>query len=239
MIQHIPLIIPYFMQPTYLKNAINWFHWYYPKNHIFILVNGFNSHGSEHVDMSDERIHYIPFNGNDCANNLSLSLSNFPFEYYIISDPDIMPHPATPPCFLEVMKQAIDEHGFHRAGFNLITSDIPDWLHKRDEIKYNEECLRLKEEEIDYKSIVYKGFRAPLDTTFCLYKKSNGGWYAPMSGEDWSNCLRIFDAFHLQWYIHPDHVNDEMHKYYTNCQYRDLSPVSAGKNNNRPLKYMP
>lgn len=244
--KNIPLILLSYNQPTYLKNAVNWWRWYHPENPIIILDNGSTSEGL-HLYLSsieDDKIIIVRNQNNDCAGNLSalLNCEDFKkdgFEYYVISDPDIMPHPATPPNFLEVLVHAVKDEGFHHAGFGLITSDIPGWLEKRAEIQYNEGELLKNLITFGYKGVAYAGYRAPLDTTFALYSVANGGWHAPMSGEAWSSCLRIFDAFHLQWYIDPANVNPEMDYYYQTAKYRDLTPISAGKNNNRPARYCP
>jgi hypothetical protein len=156
------------------------------------------------------------------------------FDYYVISDPDIMPHPATPPNFLAVWKTYIDNYNFHRAGFNLITDELPSWLNERAMIIGNEKEL-LVNPVLSYDG--HTGYKAPIDTTFCLYKTANGGWSAPMGGEDWGNCLRLFSAFHLGWYIDGENLNPEMRHYFQSSKYRVPGEPSAGKNNNRPKEF--
>jgi len=242
---NIPLLIPNHNQFTYLKNLINWFKWYYPNNAIFIIDNASDYPPLlKFYEEGNKKDFYIfRYEQNDCATNLRktidfLTTNHKEIEYYIISDPDIMPHPNTPPNFLEVFKYAIDNYGFHRAGFGLITDELPDYLHQKSSIVENEKGLLSVPNHIDMGGMIYKGFKAPIDTTFCLYKVSNGGWTAPMNGKDWSNCLRLFNAFHFGWYIHPDYVNAEMDNYFRTSNYRDGSPISAGKNNCRPAKYV-
>lgn len=236
----IPLIIPNFNQLFYLKNLINWWRWYYPENPIFVVDNN-----SDYLPLqifynaNEYGFETFYFSENNCAANLSEFIETDikgRYEYYVISDPDIMPHPNTPPNFLEILKAVIDS-GFHRAGFGLITSDLPEELHERAFVIGNEKELLSVPVEFNFEDKIYNGFRAPIDTTFCLYKSSNG-WAAPMSGENWGNCLRLFQAFHLGWYIRPDCVNPEMDNYFKTSKYRDGSPISAGKNNNRPKQYV-
>lgn len=236
----IPLVIPVFNQLTYLRNIINWWKYYYPENPVYIVDNGSSydplSNFYSHIALEWKNITLIQTGKNDFIGNLTKCLEETikpKYEYYVISDCDIQPHPATPPNFLEVWKNYIDNHNFHRAGFSLITYDIPDWIHDRDWIQGNEKEL-LNNPVLNYGTFI--GYRAPIDTTFCLYKTANGGWSAPMNGKDWSNCLRLFDAFHLGWYQHPDFINPEMDHYFSTCKRHD-GGVSAGKNNNRPKKY--
>lgn len=243
-IKNIPLIIPVFNQLTYTKNLINWFMWYYPENPIYIVDN---------LSTYDPLLTYYaePFSNNrnlkiwtyaenDCIKNLQTVIKghiNHNYEYYIISDPDIMPHPNTPPNFLEIFKDAIDNKGFHRAGFGLITDDLPEELNERKMIIGNEAALLNQPIPFFYKDKRYDGFKAPLDTTFCLYKRDNGGWSSPMNGNDWGNCLRLFKAFHFGWYLRPDFINEEMDYYFKSAKYRVPGEPSAGKNNNRPEQY--
>jgi len=236
---NIPIIIPVFNQLTYLKNIINWWKWYYPENPIVIVDNGstYEPLLEYYGKLNGEALIYMR-EENNCIDNLRAVIQNFiGTDYYVISDPDIMPHPNTPANFLEIFKKAIDVDGFHRAGFGLITSDLPEWLNERAMIIGNEAELKSNPVNIDFDGKWYAGFKAPIDTTFCLYKKSNGGWSAPMNGKDWGNCLRIFDAFHLGWYQHPVIVNSEMDFYFKNAKYRVPGEPSAGKNNNRPEQY--
>lgn len=239
----IPLIIPNYNQLTYIKNIINWWQWYNPEQPIYILDN--NSYYEPLLKYYDEIIKSRPDNisfyayiKNDCSGNLGGFIDGHikgQYDYYCISDPDIMIHPNTPPNFLEIFKDLIDEKGYHHVGFNLITNDLPNWLEKKAWIQGNEaELLNNKKEEY----MGFSGFRAPIDTTFAMYTTKNSGWHSPMDGESWSNSLRIFNAFHLGWYIHPDFVNAEMDHYFKTAEMHKIGQPSAGKNNNRPEKYI-
>jgi len=241
---NIPVIIPVFNQLSYLKNFVNWWAWYYPENDIYIVDNASTYEPLldyyEQVAYENKKIHIVLCSENKCAENLADVIKERIeglYDYYVVSDPDVMIHPSTPPDFLDVFKNCLDVHNFHRVGFGLITDDLPEWLHKREEIIYNESQLMHDPYELKYNDKIYTGFKAPLDTTFSMFKSSHG-WYAPMNGVDWGNCLRLFKAFHLTWYLSDD-VNPEMENYFTTAKYRDLGPVSAGKNNSRPKKYTP
>lgn len=247
--QNIPLIIPVFNQLTYLINIINWWRWYYPQNMIYILDNGSDYLPLRHAYKNwygENKISIVMCSENDMAKNLKRFLDDSrhfvaheKFQYYAVSDPDIMPHPGTPPNFLDIFRHAIENCGFHHAGFGLITHDLPDFLEDKATVLSNESEVLTKPASITYEGKTYSGFNAPIDTTFALYKRSNGGWHAPQGPESWSNSLRLFQAFHLGWYLHPQMLNEEMRHYFATAKFRDLGPVSAGKNNYRPKQYQP
>lgn len=238
--KNIPIIIPVFNQITYLKNLINWWRFYHPENEIFIVDNrstyqpllDFYKKGLD--DKTDLHI----YSQNTFIPNMTDFINRFikgKFDFYVISDPDIMPHPSTPGNFLEVMKGYIENKNFHRAGFNLITKDLPLNLNERAMIIGNEAELLAGKEIVAYGG--YTGYKAPIDTTFCLYTTKNSGWAAPMNGKDWGNCLRIFEAFHLGWNLDHDNLNEEMKFYFQSSKYRIPGQPSAGSNNNRPKQY--
>lgn len=236
--KNIPIIFPVFNQLTYLKNAINWWKWYYPENPIFVVDNA--STYRPLLEFYESNRHVIKLFRND-SNEFSSNLKRFLrdeinpyFEYYVISDCDVMPHPNTPGNFLEHFKMLIEEGGYHRAGFNLIINDLPDHLNNKINIVNNESQFR------NNPFLHIKGFpaqKAPIDTTFCLYTTKNSGWDSSMDGKDWGNCVRVFESFHLPWYQDPENVNEEMDFYYKNCKRHVPGEPSAGKNNNSPAKY--
>lgn len=234
--KNIPLVIPVFNQLTYLKNLILWWKWYHPENPVYIVDNG--SDYEPLKDYYNSILSWVyPYGKNEFIPNLNDFIAKHikgKYEYYVLSDPDIYPHPNTPPNFLEIWRDQIDNHGYHRAGFNLITKDIPEWLNEKEMILYNEGQL-LNTPVMSHGP--FMGYKAPIDTTFCLYKVANGGWSSPMNGKDWGNCIRLFDAFHLGWYIDGDRLNPEMEHYFKTSKYRVPGEPSAGKNNNRPKQF--
>ena len=242
---NIPLIIPNFNQTSYLINLINWWLWYNPKNPVFVLDNGSTAEVDyrDVIELFEPNVVLIKFDDNNCVQNIREFLKNEKYhllneyEYYAISDPDIMPLPNTPPNFLEIFKHAIDNYGYHHVGFGLKTDDIPDWFEGKANMIHDEMSLLTNPTAIEFKGKRYNGFKAPIDTTFALYKKSNGGWSNPQSAEAWSNSLRLFEAYHLPWYLHPEYLNDEMKNYFSTARYRIPGVTSTGVNNYRPNQY--
>lgn len=242
--KNIPIIIPNYNQITYLLNMINWWSWYNPYGQIFVVDNGSiitDVFYERMVDLYGPRVTIIRRSENNCVKNVRAVLDEHPllkeFEYYVISDPDIMPLPDTPPNFLEIFKHAIDNLGYHHAGFGLNTNDIPDWFEGRANMLHDEMSLLTNPVSINFEGKNYRGFKAPIDTTFALYKKSNGGWSNPQSAEAWRNSLRLFQAYHLPWYLHPEHLNEEMKNYFSTAKYRIPGVTSTGVNNYRPNQY--
>lgn len=238
----IPLIVPVYNQLTYLRNILNWWEWYHPTYPIIVMNNGSTYppllNYFEYMKSLHHNVVYVDYPENDFIPNLSKTIENYingKYQYYCISDADIMPHPSIPPNFLDIWKMYI-EKGYHRVGFNLIVDQLPKWLNEREAIIWNEKELLNGKEAEEYNG--YIGYKAPVDTTFALYTTNNSGWNAPMNGKDWGNCLRIFEAFHLPWHQHNEIVNPEMDYYYKTAKYRVPGEPSAGKNNNRPQKYM-
>ena len=114
----IPIIIPNYNQITYLKNAINWWRWY-SDGEIYVVDNGSDSQELMNyydylTQVNHARVEL--YGENDFISNMTDIVSRISTEKYVISDPDIMPHPNTPPNFLEVFEYCIDS-GFHHVGF--------------------------------------------------------------------------------------------------------------------------
>jgi hypothetical protein len=235
----IPLIIVNYNQLTYVRNLANWWRWY-SDGDLYVLDNASTYQPLLDYYFQDKELHVQRCLENKAPENLRAFLDSFVHErypYYVISDADVSPHPATPPNFLEVLKHAITDMGFHHAGFGLISSDLPAWSIDRVNTLRNEASMHTEPVTVTYEGQQYQGFKAPIDTTFAMFTIENGGWYAPMKIEDWTSSLRIFDAFHLPWYLDGDRINVEMDNYFRSAKYRDHGPVSAGKNNYRPKQY--
>lgn len=244
-IKDIPFIICNFNQLTYLRNLINQIQWYYPENPIVVVDNGSDyAPLLKYYDAIDgvatNGIHVVRYPENDFVKNVTQFVSEtFQIcDYLVLTDPDLSIPPTTPPNFLEIFKTAIDNYGFHHAGFGLKVDDIPSWNPKAGWIQGDEKALLHSPANIQLGGEIYTGYKAPIDTTFALYKRDNGGWSAPMSGEAWSNCIRLFEVQHLPWYLHKGHLNEEMKHYYATCKKRVLGAVTAGSNHYNPFNGM-
>lgn len=238
-ITDIPFIIPNFNQLYFLKNLVAQIKWYYPSNKIFIVDNGSTLPELRQYYFECNDIKAYTYPENDFVANLSSFIEHeITHPYYVITDPDLMIPPYTPPNFLEVLKTAIDTYGYHHAGFGLKTNDIPHWNPKAGWIQGDEKALLGQPVLIQHLGDIYEGFKAPIDTTFALYKRANGGWTCPMSGEAWSNCVRLFEIYHMTWYLHKDYLNKEMVNYFNTVKKRELGKPTAGVNHYQPFTGM-
>jgi hypothetical protein len=236
----IPLVIINFNQLTYLRNLVTWWRWYAPDAEIFVLDNASSYPPLLEYYEQEPGLDVRRFPENKAPENLRTFLDEVVhprFSHYVVSDADVCPHPATPMDFLEVLRHAVDELGYHHAGLGLIIDDLPPWSIDRELTLRNEGAARDKPVKVRYDGREIVGHKAPIDTTFCLFKTANGGWYAPMKPKDWTNSLRVFEAFHLPWYLDAGQINAEMDNYFRTARHRDHGAVSAGKNNYRPAQY--
>jgi glycosyltransferase involved in cell wall biosynthesis len=240
--EQIPLIIPVFNQLTFTKKLVDSFRKYYPKNRIYILDNGSTYQPLKDwlkaINDGTEEQNVVVFHSpeNDFRGNLRHFLDDYihvGYPFYAISDPDIEILDGTPEDFMSYFMTAIEVGGLHRAGFGLKTDDIPDYFEDKAMVVGNE--AELKKSPMWANKV--QGWIAPLDTTFCLYKRDNGGWASPMDGKKWGSCARIFEAKHWGWYIDPNNVSEEMDFYFKTCNKFIPGTPSAGANNNRPKKY--
>lgn len=245
----IPLFCLSFNQPHYLQNLVNHWRFYHPdieKNPIYIFDNGSQS---ERLLELLEYYQHDRWSGATVKrytdNNFIPNLKHFVetyiqpnYDYYVLSDCDILPHPSTPWNYLDVFRHLIDS-GYHRAGFGLILDDLSPNLHLRANIIHDELQNLQQPFEFEFEGKTYNAHKAALDTTFCMFTTKNTGWYAPMSAKDWSNSVRVFKAFHLPWHLDEDRLNPEMEYYFQQAKYRVPGEPSAGQNNHRPKQFSP
>jgi GT2 family glycosyltransferase len=237
----IPLIIPNFNQVTYLRNSINWFRFYYPKNAVWIIDNGSSYPKLWEFYASitpKDNIKIITFQHNLGKANLATIIRDRiikEYEYFIVSDPDIMPYPSTPKNFLNIFRHCIDTYGYNRVGFCLKINDLPLYVQEREEIIKHESRFWQNPQKIIYEEQSYIGYKAPIDTTFALYRSDM--LYSDDAQELWENSLRILEAFHLGWYLDPQDINEEMDYYFKTSHFDTLMDKRTLYNSYRPKRY--
>lgn len=112
--------------------------------------------------------------------------------YYVYTDPDIVPVLECPNNFMEYFKSLLDKHPLvQKVGFSLKYNDLPDHYEKRESVIKWEEKYYLKE--------ISKGvYKAPIDTTFALHRPfsriSTNGYYTHL------RTTSPYEAHHLPWY---------------------------------------
>ncbi|HEX3568968.1 MAG TPA: glycosyltransferase family 2 protein [Candidatus Saccharimonadales bacterium] len=134
---------------------------------------------------------------------LGLVRALVPEDFYIVSDPDVIP---TKDCPKDVLKHFLDVHKqyfmYLKVGFGLRIDDLPDHY-------------RLKQSVIEWESQFWKQELAPgvyeagVDTTFALYKPFTYTYKLHPS-------LRTgapYVARHMPWYMDPEKISEEERHY--------------------------
>src|SRR5690606_15636916 len=149
---------------------------YCPENPIYVIDNGSTYEPLlDYYYWKNNDFFLYKYPENEFVKNITEFISALDSDYFVLSDSDILLHPTVPFNFLEIFKAIIDS-GVHHVGFDLIYEDIPKWNPKAEWIKGDERNLHIAPFNFDYNGETYSGFRAAVDTTFAMYKKSNGGW---------------------------------------------------------------
>lgn len=128
---------------------------------------------------------------------------NFQREFYIYTDPDVVPAEDCPLDAAEVFADGLMRYPHvDKVGFGLKIDDLPVHARTSDIIEWEQ---RFWTDRVDAQF-----FRAEIDTTFALYRPG-------ARGASWLNALRSdapYVARHLPWYEDPQAQSEET-KYYT------------------------
>lgn len=137
-------------------------------------------------------------------------------EYFIITDPDLIFNEKLPKKFISKMKRIIDTYGVSKAGFAIDIEETKDKFFNAHQVSIWEGAYwnnQIKAyEEVDY---VYA---APIDTTFCLYKKSRfiEELKTNRTGITSTSAVRIggrFTCEHMGWWKDQPVSEEEMNFY--------------------------
>jgi hypothetical protein len=178
----------------------------------------------EYLDNLSKSQHVVRFTENLGPRYVaeSVEILNLLPEYFVITDPDLVLNARLPDDFIDKMKDVINAHNVSKAGFAL---DIYDSCDKF----FNNECVQEWEGKywknkvpLVSNCVLDDIYRAPLDTTFCLFKKSayvhelrSIGY-----GITATSALRIAGRFtceHMGWWAKQPVPEYEM-AYYKNSQ---------------------
>ena len=142
--------------------------------------------------------------------------------YYVLTDPDILPIEECPSDYLEQFYHILEQHPEKtKVGFALKLDELPE------NYKYKYDIIRFEsfywEKRMQYKFPIYD---APIDTTFALYKP--GGVAIK---DDFYNGIRTgypYIARHLGWYVN----NFSQADYYSNSVTQISTSLSDEAMNN-------
>jgi glycosyltransferase involved in cell wall biosynthesis len=204
--KEVPVIINNFNRVTTLKKLISCLEerGYY---NIYILDN--KSSYPPLLDYYNE-CKYKVFRLNENLGALAFWKSGiykqFRKSYFVYTDSDVMPVENCPADFMEFFLKTMKKHRLaQKVGFSLKIDDIPDhYLQKPQVLKNEEQFYKFYNEEENL-------YRAPVDTTFALYRPRARFRHA-------NNYIEIYRtgfpymAYHLPWY--HDSLNPEPEERY-------------------------
>jgi len=125
-------------------------------------------------------------------------------EYFILTDPDVIPVDECPADVIEQFYQILQEYpGVTKVGFSLKIDDLPDFYPSKQTVCEWERRFwspKICKEKFDiYKTII--------DTTFALYRPG-----IRPNDSNWFRAIRTgipYTARHLSWYLNPNDLDDE------------------------------
>lgn len=124
-------------------------------------------------------------------------------ESYVVSDPDVVPDEACPPDAVDHFRRILD--GFpevSKVGFGLRVDDLPRRYRLRRQVQAWESQF--------WSDAAAPGlYRAPIDTTFALYREHTPATMGPALRTGWPYVAR-----HLPWYANSRKPDAE-ERYYT------------------------
>jgi hypothetical protein len=195
-----------------------------------ILVDWLASHGFKKIVFIDNDSTYQPLLdyyektpyqvlrlnrnvGHTSPWTLSIVRSLVPNDFYIVTDPDVIPVEECPKDF---MKYFIGLHEqfleYQKVGFGLNIDDLPDHYPLKDSV--------IEWESQFWKhSVAPEVYEAGVDTTFALYKPFTYNYMLHPS----LRTGKPYTARHLPWYANPAEITEE-EKYY---RFRANSSISS------------
>lgn len=193
---------------NFLKKEISWLESQGMEN-IFIIDNGSTYEPLlEYYKKTPHKVIYLNENVGYLSIWESGILEKFEQEYYIYTDPDILPVEECPNDWLELMFESLTMYkDLGKVGFSLKIDDLPDIFKLKTKVIYDES----KFYEYPKDKNLYK---AMIDTTFALYKPGYRGGY-------WVNAARTkppYTARHLPWYLDYENLDEEQTYYLKNIK---------------------
>lgn len=190
-------------------------------NFLLQLINSLETKGYYNIFIIDNKSTYPPlleyykrcsypiFKLNKNVGHLALWKTNiykkFIRDYYVYTDPDVVPISECPDDFLSFFMESLKKYKFaQKVGFSLKIDDLPDcFIRKHEVIKWESTYFEKKIEE--------KLYLAQVDTTFALYR--------PWAYNGANCCHQTFrtvypySARHMPWYIDSSNLSEEEQYY--------------------------
>lgn len=156
----------------------------------------------EYYKTCPYHVHYLGANLGFKALWKSPLCKEFCNDYYVYTDSDVVPDESCPDDFMQKFLDVLKKHPLARkVGFSLHIDDLPDCYEFKDKVL-------AKESPYFDKFIEQEGiYRAPIDTTFALYRPRVG-----LSRSRFVEAYRTaspYQAHHLPWYSNTTQPTDE------------------------------
>ncbi len=190
-IYDVPIIINNWNRLTMLKQLVDWLQKAGYKNIIILDNDSSYQPLLKYYDETTAKVIYLKKNFGYMALWKSGLYKEFYTDFYVYTDPDILPVESCPADFMShFMQLLINSNNVEKVGFGLKIDDLPDHYDKKKEVILWEKKYWEKEVKKDV-------YDAQIDTTFALYKPYT-------IGDIWvQNSLRTggnYMAKHLPWY---------------------------------------
>lgn len=218
----VPIIIPTFNLVSYAKFMVDQLKSYGLNN--FIICDNDSTYPEmiKYLDEISKTERVVRFNKNlgpRIFGERPEFLSILP-EYFIITDPDLIFNTGLPKNFIKKMKRIIDTYGVSKAGFAIDIVETKEKFFNAHQVSIWEGAYWTNEIKMyEEKDPVYL---APIDTTFCLYKKSKyiEELKSSRNGLPSTSSIRVggrFTCQHMGWWSEQPLTKDE-EDYYNGTQ---------------------
>jgi glycosyltransferase involved in cell wall biosynthesis len=201
-LRDVPVLIPVFNNPTYLRKMIGQLRGVGLPN-IIVVDNGSEYPPFlKYLDSLEGELTVVRLNENSGPRRLfrDAALYDQLPQYFCLTDPDLEFNPDLPPDFLERLADLTRKYHVGKAGFSLDISEPEKMIATPFQI--GEESYRIWEWEANFWKARLEekddpAYRAAIDTTFAVYNKEF------FRAEDFLDAIRVagrYTARHLPWY---------------------------------------
>lgn len=169
----IPVIIPTFNTPSYLKEMIQQLEDFDIQNIIICDNNSTYKPMLELLEKLSEKYAVVKWKDNlgPRVYTEEKAICSLMPEYFIITDPDLLLNPDMPKKFINKMKRIVDMYGVSKAGLAIEIFDEKERERFFDADQVDRWESNYWTRKIDHMPEVDDLYAAPIDTTFCLYNR--------------------------------------------------------------------
>lgn len=198
-VRNIPVIINNFNRLTYLQQQIQWLA--DCGHHNIHVIDNASTYAPllEYYQTIPATVYFLNKNMGHEALWRTHIYDRFAQNYYVYTDPDVLPAANTPTDFMQFFVDVLREHeDKKKVGFGLVYDDLPNHYPKKMEVIQWESKL--------YDTEITAGlYHSKIDTTFALYRPG-------AAFQCWEDTIRAGSPYmlrHLPWYEDPNHIDEE------------------------------